>query len=65
MDWPQIISGLKQAGVSQQAIARHCGVAASTVSELKSTTADPSYSFGAKLLALHKQHVKPRRSRAR
>lgn len=54
MDWKKLLSDLDEAGLTQAAIAAHCGVAQSTVSDLgRGATLTPRFDFGQKLIALH------------
>lgn len=58
MDWPDLITSLQAAGVTQQQIAEHCNVWQSTVSELKlGKIASPSFEFGTRLVELHQRRV--------
>jgi transcriptional regulator with XRE-family HTH domain len=66
LDLPKKIKELRAAGVTQQEIADHCGVAASTVSDWanKAAKRGPSYEAATKLIALHARKC-PARRRAR
>jgi transcriptional regulator with XRE-family HTH domain len=60
MNWKKLISELASAGVTQTQIADACGVKQSSVSDLhRGATKSPSFEFGNKLIALHKERVKP------
>lgn len=66
MDWPNLITQLTAAGLTQRAIASHCKASPATVSELKTgAQAEPRYSLGKALIDLHQAHVKPRPRRSR
>lgn len=57
MDWKNIITELRLAGLSQKAIANAVGCGQATVSDLAtSKSATPGYDIGVKLVALHKKH---------
>lgn len=54
IDWPQVISEIRGAGMMHKAIAVRVGIAPSTLGNLLSgSTPEPVYSVGTKLLALH------------
>ena len=54
MDWNQIVTEIKDAGLTQAQIAERIGVSAGTLSELCSgKVIEPKWSKGAALLALH------------
>lgn len=54
VDWAAIVSGLKRCGWSQQAVAENLGCSQGTISQLNTGRhADPAYSLGVRLLALH------------
>lgn len=63
MQWKNIISDLKSAGLTQTQIAEKCGCAQSTISEM-ATDGDrtPSFPIGAALLELHKKAIKKRKT---
>lgn len=53
MDWKKLVAELDAAGYTQAAIATHCGVAQSTVSDLaRGATKSPGFEFGRKLIEL-------------
>jgi transcriptional regulator with XRE-family HTH domain len=53
MDWKQLLTDLAATGMTQQQIADRCGVAQSTISDLRrGATNRPSYELGAKLVSL-------------
>lgn len=53
MNWADLIFRLQEAGLSQPQIARRCGCAQSTISDLASgTTKDPRFSIGKALVEL-------------
>ena len=53
MNWAELISRLQEAGLSQPQIARRCGCAQSTISDLASgNTKDPRFSIGKALVEL-------------
>ena len=57
-DWPKIVGELHGAGMMKKAIARKIGVAPSTLGNLTTgMTAEPPYSVGVKLKALHARIV--------
>ena len=59
MDFKQLIADLMAAGISQPQIAKQCGCAQATVSELASgVNKQPRYTLGAALVALHKRKIK-------
>ena len=63
MQWKNIISDLKASGLTQMQIAKKCGCAQSTISEMTSDVDRiPSYPIGAALLDLHKKRLKKRKS---
>lgn len=60
MDWKKLISDLTEAGVKQEEIAAECGVSQTAVSDLnRGATKSPSFDFGSRLVALHKERIKP------
>lgn len=53
MNWPDLISSIQAAGLSQPQIAKECGCAQSTISDLSAgRTRDPRFSIGEALKAL-------------
>jgi transcriptional regulator with XRE-family HTH domain len=56
MNWQQTISDLQRSGLTQAEIAKSCGCAQSTISEIQNDEKRvPSYPIGAALLELHKK----------
>jgi transcriptional regulator with XRE-family HTH domain len=56
MNWPELIKQLQARGLTQAELARRCGVAQSTVSDLSGgRTKSPSFELGAALVRLHKE----------
>lgn len=54
MDWPQRITDIRNTGMTQVQIARHCGCSQTTVSLLLAgKTRNPSWLIGQALTALH------------
>lgn len=54
VDWASIVRGLKMCGWSQQAVAEALGCSQGAISQLNTGRhADPAYSLGVRLLALH------------
>lgn len=54
MDWTKLIADIMKAGVAQTVIAKQCGVAQSTISDLhRGATKSPAYELGRKLISLH------------
>ena len=71
VDWASIVRGLKECGWSQQAVADALGCSQGAISQLNTGRhADPAYSLGVRLLALHERVVakdfatRPERNRA-
>jgi predicted transcriptional regulator len=61
MDWKKLIDELSDLGVTQQQIAKACGVSQASVSDLKIGNAQqPRYSFGAALVDLHRKASRKR-----
>lgn len=59
MNWKQLITDLKTAGLGQEQIAQACGCSQATVSELlHSPTKQPSHPLGEALRALHRKHLR-------
>lgn len=57
MNWADLISKLQNAGLSQAAIARHCGCSQSSISDLASgRTQDPRYSIACALVGLASEY---------
>lgn len=55
MDWKQIISDMRENGLTQAQIAERAKVAQSFVSELSTGAAkDPRFSIGQRLISLHR-----------
>lgn len=56
MNWPQLLSDLSSAGVSQTKIAAICGCSQATVSDLNTgRIKDPSFCLGSSLVELHRR----------
>lgn len=54
VDWASIVGALKSCGWSQKAVAEALGCSQGTISQLNTGRhADPAYSLGVRLLALH------------
>lgn len=61
MDWKQVVADLKASGLKQQEIAKQCGVAQSTISDIgRGVTTSPAHDIGEKLLTLHKRRQRLR-----
>lgn len=58
VNWASIVMGLKKCGWSQQAVADALGCSQGAISQLNTGRhADPTYSLGVRLLALHERVV--------
>ena len=56
MNWPELIKQLQARGLTQVELARRCGVAQSTVSDLAGgRTKSPSFELGAALVKLSQE----------
>lgn len=58
VDWPLLLGELERAGLSGAEVARRLGVPQPTVHHWK-TGAEPGYSDGARLIALHLEAIIP------
>jgi transcriptional regulator with XRE-family HTH domain len=57
INWPQIITAMLAAGLTQAEIAARCSCGQSTISELlRGATTDPRINLGLRVLALAREH---------
>jgi len=55
-DWPSVIMAIRGKGMLAKAIARHAGIAPSTLNNLTTgATREPVYSVGVRILALREK----------
>lgn len=56
MNWPQLLTELSSAGLSQMKIAEICASSQTTISDLKNARIkDPSFALGSALVELHRR----------